>query len=88
MQKEMINEIQTAMPKYFVYVNVSASWMMTPNSDHYIFSWIAPFLRNNNYKLIGMIDIYPERTVYKWDNETAGYRFGSEDYIVIYKRMK
>ena len=88
MQKEMINEIQTAMPKYFVYVNVSASWMLKPNSDHYIFSWTGPFLRSNDYKLIGMIDIYPDRTIYKWDNETSNYRIGSEDYIVIYKRMK
>jgi len=86
MQKEMIQEIELAKPKYLIYIHISTSWMATPNSTKYIFDWINPFLQNNHYKIIGIADIFSDKTIYQWDNDAFFYHPRSEFYVQIFEK--
>ncbi|HNW98761.1 MAG TPA: glycosyltransferase family 39 protein [Bacteroidales bacterium] len=88
MQKEMINEIEKAKPKFFVVVNVPTSWLVQPGSEKFIFNWIDPYLQKNKYMIAGIADIYSNATVYKWNEEAYSYKPGSESYILIFKKSE
>jgi hypothetical protein len=86
MQKEMINEIESAKPKWIVLVGVSTSWMGTPDSVNDIIIWIGSYV-TNFYYTVGIIDIPPYApTVYCWDEQAKDYNPVSEFYVVVYKR--
>lgn len=55
MQKEMIREIESAQPKYIVFVNEKLSWLIEPNSDRYIFLWSEKYL-TDHYLLSGVMN--------------------------------
>jgi hypothetical protein len=86
MQKEMVNEIESALPKYLVYIHVPTSWHMNPNSETYIMKWVYPFLKKNQYQLKGIVDIYSDNTIYKWDTEIATYKARSDYYVLVFGR--
>ena len=86
MQKEMINDIESELPEYFISVHVKASWMVKPDSKINILNWIEGFLNKNNYNLIGITDIYTDTTIYKWNNDVINYKPHSINNILIYKR--
>ena len=77
MQKEMIQEIETAHPKFIVCF---------PDSIYYISQWINPYLQQNKYKENGIVEMFPGLTIYKWGDEAVGYKPRSEVYAIIYKR--
>jgi hypothetical protein len=86
MQKEMIEEIEKARPKYLVFVNVVASWLVRRNSVAYIFDWYKEYTATN-FDLVGVIDILSRtQTVYRWDNEAANYSPRSIHFLYVYKR--
>ena len=62
MQKEMISEIESANPKYLVYVRVSASWLVRPGSVEMIFKWFDSY-RSEYYELVGIAEILSESVV-------------------------
>jgi hypothetical protein len=55
MQKEMIREIESAQPKYIVFVNEELSWLIEPNSDRHIFLWSEKYL-TDHYLLSGVMN--------------------------------
>ena len=55
MQKEMILEIESAKPRYIVFVNDKTSWLIRSDSYPYIFLWIPKYLEDN-YLLRGVIN--------------------------------
>ena len=55
MQKEMIREIESAKPRYIVFVNVTFSWLCKSESDMYIFHWAEKYL-DDYYLLRGVIN--------------------------------
>ena len=64
MQHEMVDEIETAKPKYLIVVGISSSWLSQPGSDHPIFDWITNYT-SQNYTLVGLVHmVSPERTSY------------------------
>ncbi len=68
MQQEMIHEIETASPKYFVVIGIGSSWLSQPGSDHPVFDWITNYTRQN-YDLVGFVNmIAPKRTEYYFDD--------------------
>jgi hypothetical protein len=86
MQKEMVEEIEKARPKYLVFVNVVASWLVRRNSVAYIFDWYKEYTATN-FDLVGVIDILSRtQTVYRWDNEAANYSPRSIHFLYVYKR--
>jgi hypothetical protein len=86
MQAEMIQQIETQQPKFIVYVNLNASWMMQPDTDRKILDWFAGHIESH-YKQVGLIDILgPQDTRYYWDQEHAGRTPASEFWLTVYKR--
>jgi 4-amino-4-deoxy-L-arabinose transferase-like glycosyltransferase len=50
MQKQMIGEIESAKPRYIVFVNAPFSWLRSSRSDPYILNWAEKYL--NDYYLL------------------------------------
>ena len=88
MQKEMISEIEASNPSHLLYFDVSTSWMAKAGSEKYIFNWINTYIQQNGFQLKGIVDIYPDKTIYKWDCEAWGYRPQSEFYVQIFERQR
>src|SRR5437867_6311967 len=86
MQKEMIGEIEAALPKFVVVVAIATSWLVRANSERFIFGWIGNYL-GRNYSLVGVADIIsPDVTVYRWDDDARDYKVQSEARVLIYER--
>src|SRR5262249_2229506 len=64
MQREMMQEIEDARPKYLVLVAIRTSWLRRPNSDAEIFTWINRYTADH-FRLDGLVNIVSrERTDY------------------------
>jgi hypothetical protein len=86
MQKEMIAEIESARPKFLIFVKVSTSWLVRPNSDQSIIQWFGQYSRDN-YRQVGIIDMISSgQTVYRWDKETTGYSPRSKLFVMVFER--
>ena len=86
MQKEMVEEIERTQPKYLVWVNVSTSWLVRPESETYIFKWFDEYSKKN-LNLVGVIDILSDiQTGYRWDSEATNYSPRSPYFLYVYKR--
>jgi hypothetical protein len=85
MQQEMIGEIEAAGPKYIVFVNVQASWVVRPGSQRLIFAWAKDYL-DHFYEEVGKVAIFRDHTVYQFDEEVARSdpRLNSE--LLVYRR--
>ncbi len=85
MQKEMIQEIESAKPKYIVFVDVSTSWLPM-NNVRLIFQWASQYLAAN-YQRVGVIDIMPDNhTDYRWDAAQVGYQPRSQFNLLVFQR--
>ena len=63
MQREMIQEIETAHPKYLVFVKDSTSWLQRENSERLVFEWFSKY--REDFALAGLVNIRStERTEY------------------------
>jgi hypothetical protein len=88
MQAEMIQQIETQQPKFVVYVNLNASWIMQPDTDRRILNWFADYIESH-YEQVGLIDILgPQDTRYYWDQEQVGQTPESEFWLSVYKRTR
>jgi hypothetical protein len=88
MQQEMIGEIESARPKYLIFVSISTSWMINPDSDKTIFTWFDRY-QQKYYKRMGVIDlISEENTVYRWGQEALEYSPQSKFWIEVFERME
>ena len=85
MQQQMIADIEKTMPQYIVDVEVQFSWMPRPDSDLTIFAWAKDYLRDH-YEPVGVADILPQGTEYRWDAEASAYHPQSTSRVWVYKR--
>lgn len=85
MQKEMAGEIERSNPKFIVLVRVSTSWLARPESDKFIFQWVDTYIRTH-YDLAGLVDIFPDTTIYKWHGDAGGYSPISRANLLVFKR--
>lgn len=85
MQQEMIAEIENNKPTWFVYCPISASWLRQPGTPGLIFDWTKNYT-DQNYDLKGVIDVFNDRAIYKWDGDAIGYQPTSNQHIFVYKR--
>lgn len=46
MQTQMAREIESAKPRYIVFVNAQRSWLMDYNSNRYIIDWTQKYLKD------------------------------------------
>ena len=87
MQEEMIGEIESASPRFLIFVNVYTSWLTTPSSDRKIFNWFNRY--SSFYHIVGIVDIISStQTVYRWGTETADYSPRSRSWLIILQRNR
>jgi len=85
MQRQMIDEIEAARPRFVVLVNASASWNARPQSDRTLFEWWARYAQN--FDRVGVVDIVSDRlTTYAWGAAAAGYVPKSLVWVAVFER--
>jgi len=88
MQLEMIKEIETAKPKYLVFVNTRASWLIKDQSKGTIFSWFANY-QQENYTLVGVVQmISMGETRYNWDVSSGEDSMPKRNCLNVYRRKE
>lgn len=90
MQKEMIREIESARPKFLIFVNIPASWLVNKDSKRVIFRWSEQY-HKKFYQKVGVIDIIVSldrtiHTIYRWDEQAVGYSPKSRFWLTVYRR--
>jgi hypothetical protein len=86
MQKEMVQQIEAAEPKFLIFVNVSTSWLVRPTSEKLIFDWFNQH-HEQYYRLVGVVDlISKDLVVYRWNQDAANYNLRSPFWIVVFER--
>ena len=86
MQKEMIQQIELAKPELMVFVNIPTSWLARPGSVKLIFKWFNSYCPKF-YDLVGVVDIsLTGQSVYRWNQQAAGYKPNSSCWVAVYKR--
>ncbi|MBI2686508.1 MAG: glycosyltransferase family 39 protein [Acidobacteria bacterium] len=86
MQEGFIRDIETKKPQYVVIVNVATSWLRAADSATLLFDWWSKYAPQN-YRQVGIADILPEGTNYRWDSASAGYQPRSAANVVVFKRL-
>jgi hypothetical protein len=85
MQREMIQEIEAARPKYLVYVKEDYSWLERENSEKLIFNWVRKYSAEN-FMLVGLVDIASEKIDYYFPPPEKPASIRSSRYLLIYER--
>jgi len=87
MQREMMQEIEIARPKYLVFVGVATSWLRQPNSENEIFDWIKKYTAQD-FALSGLVNIVSrQRTDYYLPlSVDPGSIEPLQYYLLIYER--
>jgi hypothetical protein len=85
MQREMIQEIETARPKYLVVVSMNISWLKRPGSENLIFDWFAKYCPDN-FALEGVVTIVSAAQTDYYLPLTSESVQISPNSILIYKR--
>jgi hypothetical protein len=87
MQREMMREIETARPKYLVFVAVTTSWLKHANSETEIFDWFNRYSAAH-FQMEGLVNIVSqEHTDYYLPLLVDPQSIRpSEYYLLIYKR--
>lgn len=85
MQEELVSEIESARPKFLVFVSVRASWMARSDSEQLIFEWLQRF-QGQYYRPVGVIDILRDGTVYRWRDQAVGYKPLSSCWLAVLQR--
>ena len=87
MQREMIREIETAAPRFLVFVSATRSWIARPGSDQTIFGWFEAYQRG--YTRVGVADVVsPQETVYRWGDAAGGYAPRSDVWLMVFERAR
>ncbi len=87
MQRQMIEEIESAQPRFVVLVNASASWNVRPGSDRTVFEWWARYA--TNFDRVGLADIVSGGpTTYVWGAGAAGYLPKSLVWVAVFERKR
>jgi len=86
MQKDFINDVEKAKPKIMVYVGVSASWLESRNSHKEIFQWFDRYLKNSRFSLVGVVELFENKSVYHWDTDVK-WPVNSPCWVAIFERQ-
>jgi hypothetical protein len=82
----MIRQIEAVQPKYLVFVKVTKSWLVSPNSEMLIFNWFEKY-QQKYFDLSGIIDIISsDKTIYRWDSEVRDYSPQSTNVVYVFRR--
>ncbi len=70
MQKEMIREIESAQPKFLIFIQFKTSWLRRPDSCSLLFEWYQRY-QAKHYTLVGLVDLdlanlVNDKALYQW----------------------
>jgi hypothetical protein len=85
MQEDMIREVAAAAPEFVVEASTNASWGRKKNSPTLIVEWWEDY-RRLHYRRVGVADIYPDDTEYRWDAEAEERPPVSNSSLIVYRR--
>lgn len=86
MQEQMINEIETSEPEVIVMVDITASWLKKPASPIRIFRWWMQKAADDNYRMLGVVEIFFDATLYKFSVIALQHQRESKYRVRIYKK--
>ena len=88
MQREMAQQIQTAKPRFLIYVDLFTSLGVGPTSEKYIFDWLDRYLREH-YHLVGAAALITiNHTAYCWDEDVEKCLSSSPFSIAVLQRTE
>ena len=85
MQADFIRDVENGKPEFMVCVNLSASWLIQPNSPAGLFRWATPYYLRH-YQQVGVVELYSNGPVYHWDADASGYQPKSSKSILVLRR--
>jgi hypothetical protein len=85
MQNDFIKDVESANPKYVLYVNVPTSWLMTSDSHKEVLKWLDNYLQNGHAKLVGLVELYDEKSLCFWGQDVK-WPASSENWVAIFER--
>ena len=86
MQKEMIREIEAHQPRYIIFANIAASWLISRDSEQFVLMWLPEYLKKY-YEQDGIVDILSkDHTEYIWGSAARDYTPLTLSYLSIYRR--
>ena len=87
MQKEMIQEIESSVPKYIIVDSGAMTWLESNSQGYFFWNWVLELSRD--YDLVGVIDLIDFTTTrYMWETEARGYKPISNVFLSVYKRKE
>jgi len=84
MQAEMIREIDSVKPEYFVYILMHESWNTHEHADTRILDWTEAYIKEH-YELVGIAD-GGNHDVYRWETQVATYRPRKPEFVLVFRR--
>ena len=86
MQQEMIRQVESARPKFIVFVPISTSWQASNGSERPVIEWFERY-RLQYYDRVGIVDIISaDKTVYRWGQDSLQYTPLSDCWLAVYQR--
>lgn len=85
MQAQMISEIESARPETLVFVNLFTSWDPNRGTHEFIYTWARRYIQQN-YEIVGVVDIPMTNTNYRWGNEAKYYSPKPYGAVLIFNR--
>jgi hypothetical protein len=86
MQDEMVRQIETARPRYLVFVQCDLSWGVRRGAPRTVLDWAWRY-DNTCYRLVGLVDSpWSEPPRYVWGTQAASYSPVSSNLIFVYER--
>jgi hypothetical protein len=84
LQSEMIEEVKADEPRFLLFVVNPSSWL-NRISEIRIVDWMVEYVERH-YDPIGIVDIFADHTVYKWNEDALGYKRRSSSAVYVFER--
>ena len=84
MQEELVQEIESAQPKFIVFVKIGSSWGKRLDAHKILYPWFQEY-HSKYYKLVGLVDYVDAKPIYHWAPNKIG-QAQSDYWISILER--
>ena len=71
MQEEFVREIESAQPKFIVFVKINYSWGKRLDAHKILYPWFQEY-HAKHYKLVGLVDYVDAKPLYHWAPNKIG----------------
>ena len=85
MRAEFAREIETAQPRYIVFVDIITSWVSLSAADTTVLTWWNQFAQN--YEPVGAVALAADQpTHYVWDEATVRTLDLTQYHLIVYRK--